>query len=289
MPALIAPGPPQERPVFLWAMRVSTALAVVAFTVMLAGNVTGLFDGGAGGGGQFDAPAASDEAQMESMVMESDDAIEEPEPEAMMARDPDIPPPSTPMMMGEPTAMPEPDAMPEPTATAEPQAMMEPTAIFEEEAAPEATATPAPQFALDEDAGELSESGARAEAADDAITFTLTGKDSDDVGAPELSPVPKATAVPVPTSTPAPTATPSPAPTTLPQPTATPRSAPTTAPEPTATFIRAPSDQDPIEEVEEGTGRVVLWLTTGLGALAAGLALGTIYLTVRRRRGVGSS
>ena len=34
--AVTAPTPPPERPVFLWAMRVSTALAVVAFTVMVA-------------------------------------------------------------------------------------------------------------------------------------------------------------------------------------------------------------------------------------------------------------
>ena len=49
--AVTAPTPPPERPVFLWAMRVSTALAVVAFTVMVAGNVTGLFEGGGGDGG----------------------------------------------------------------------------------------------------------------------------------------------------------------------------------------------------------------------------------------------
>ena len=32
---------------------------------------------------------------------------------------------------------------------------------------------------------------------------------------------------------------------------------------------------------------MVLGLMVGLGALAGALALGTIYLTVRRRRGVG--
>ena len=55
--AVTAPTPPPERPVFLWAMRVSTAMAVVAFTVMVAGNVTGLFEGGGGDG----ATAASED------------------------------------------------------------------------------------------------------------------------------------------------------------------------------------------------------------------------------------
>ena len=59
--AVTAPTPPPERPVFLRAMRVSTALAVVAFTVMVAGNVTGLFEGGGGDGEQAsDSPAASE-------------------------------------------------------------------------------------------------------------------------------------------------------------------------------------------------------------------------------------
>ena len=42
-------APQPERPVFLWAMRVSTAAAVVAFTVMVAGNVSGLWEGGKSG------------------------------------------------------------------------------------------------------------------------------------------------------------------------------------------------------------------------------------------------
>lgn len=299
------PEPTRERPVFLWAMRVSTALAVVGFTIMVAGNVTGLFDSGARDGGQFDAPAASDVPQTESMAMESDDVMNEPEPEAMMAPEPDLPPPSTPMM--EPAeVMDEPDAMPEPAAAPE------------AEAAPEATATPAPQFSLDEDASELSESGTRVEAADDSTGFSVSATDSDDAvyGTPSPSPEPGLAAeqVQVPTmsitatytdpdggdiqgqsslaqDTDAFTISPSP----KPQPIGTPFQTP--VPEPTKvsatkashapTATPFPWSQSDVEE--EGAGGIVLWLTTGLGALAAGLALATIYLTVRRRRGVGSS
>ena len=98
------PTPPPERPVFLWAMRVSTALAVVAFTVMVAGNATGLFGGGEGG-----RTPASESAQATAappyedsvMEMEPPPAPMEPEPETM--RDPTAapratmaPPPPTP-------------------------------------------------------------------------------------------------------------------------------------------------------------------------------------------------
>ena len=61
--AVTAPSPPPERPVLLWTMRVSTALAVVAFTVMVAGNVTGLFEGGGGDGGRA---ASEDETAYDS-------------------------------------------------------------------------------------------------------------------------------------------------------------------------------------------------------------------------------
>ena len=123
--AVTAPTPPPERPVFLWAMRVSTALAVVAFTVMVAGNVTGLFEGGGGDGEQAaDSPAAS-EPEPRDLMEESaatptaiPAGIMQPTPEAMMESEPDMIPKSTPMMMAERTATPEPEAMMEPTADA---------------------------------------------------------------------------------------------------------------------------------------------------------------------------
>ena len=111
--------PSPERPVFLWAMRVSTAVAAVAFTVMVAGNVSGLWEGGGGDGGR-PASAATPEpaAVMEYLPTAA------PHPTAMM-NEPD----SEAMMESGVTAM------PEPTATPEPDAMMEPTAVPEEESA----------------------------------------------------------------------------------------------------------------------------------------------------------
>ncbi len=250
--AVTVPAPPPERPVFLWTMRVSTALAVLAFTVMVAGNVTGLFEGGAGDGLEQRA-ASEDEFAYDSpefaptpmMEEESEDAMLPPTPEAMMETEPDIIPKSTPMMMPEPTAMPD-EAMEEPIPT---------PATQSEEAASDTT---------------VAVSAADDSAAADAPTLDV-----------ELEPT--ATAQPVPTSVPAPTATPRPRPTTAPTPrptlvpTATP--IPTPAPIPTPFAWTKSIDE---EDVEVG---LVLGLTVGLGVLAGGLALGTIYLTVRRRRG----
>ena len=94
-------------------------LAVVAFTVMVAGNVTGLWGGGGGDGEQAaDSPAAS-EPEPRDLMEESaatptaiPAGIMQPTPEAMMQAEPDMIPKSTPMMMSEPTAMMEFTAMP---------------------------------------------------------------------------------------------------------------------------------------------------------------------------------
>ena len=264
--AITAPIPPPERPVFLWTMRVSTALAVVAFTVMVAGNVTGLFEGGGDSEEQAsDSPAAS-EPEPRDLMEESaatptsiPAGIMQPTPEAMMQSEPDIIPKSTPMMMAERTATPEPEAMMEPTA-------------MPEEAREEPTATPKPQSDT-----------VASSASDDSLKYETT------ISVTE--PAPAATAMPEPTPTPAPTSTPRPRPTTaqMPSPTLMPRatSVPTmdfrTRPDPTPTpepWAWASSEED------DGGNRVVLGLEIGLGALAAALAMGTIYLTVRRRRGV---
>ena len=248
--AVTAPTPPPERPVLLWAMRVSTALAVVAFTVMVGGNVTGLFEGGGGDGEQAaDSPAAS-EPEPRDLMEESaatptaiPAGIMQPTPEAMMESEPDMIPKSTPMMMAERTATPEPEAM------------MEPTAVPDEEAA-----------------------------IDTSVTIS-EADDSSVAGAPILDPDP--------TTAPALTATPRPRPTTapIPSPTLMPRATPAptmdfrTRPDPTPT--PEPWAWASSEEKDDGGNGVVLGLEVGLGALAAALALGTIYLTVRRRRGVG--
>ncbi len=264
--AVTVPTPPPERPVLLWTMRVSTALAVVAFTVMVAGNVTGLFEGGGGDGEQAaDSPAAS-EPEPRDLMEESaatptaiPAGIMQPTPEAMMESEPDMIPKSTPMMMAERTATPEPEAMMEPTA-------------MPEEAREEPTATTKPQS-----------NTVASSASDDSLKYETTISVSE--------PAPAATAMPEPTPTPALTATPSPRPTTIPttSPTLMPRatSVPTmdfrTRPDLTPTpepWAWASSEQD------DGGNGVVLGLTIGLGVLAAGLAMGTIYLTVRRRRGV---
>ena len=264
--AVTAPTPPPERPVFLWAMRVSTALAVVAFTVMVAGNVTGLFEGGGGDGGEqaSDSPAAS-EPESRDLMEESaatptaiPAGIKQPTPEAMMEAEPDMIPKSTPMMMAERTATPEPEAM------------MEPTAV-PEEAREEPTATPKPQS--DTVASSVSDDSLKYE-----ITISVT------------EPAPVVTAMPEPT--PALTTTHRPRPTTAPIPRATlmPRATlvPTmdfrTRPDPTST--PEPWAWASSEEKDDGGNGVVLGLMVGLGTLAAALALGTIYLTVRRR-GVG--
>ena len=256
--AVTAPTPPPERPVLLWAMRVSTALAVVAFTVMVAGNVTGLFGGGGGDGGRaasedsmaYDSPAFSPTSTPAPMMMEDEpeDAMP-PTPEAMMQAEPDIIPKSTPMMMAESTAMMEFTAMPEPTA------------MPDEEAA-----------------------------IDTSVTIS-EADDSSIADAPLLDPGPTATPMPEPTPTPALTATPRPMPTTAPTP--SPTLMPTVTPVPTMDFRTRP-DPTPTPELwawasseeDDGGNGVVLGLTVGLGVLAGALALGTIYLTLRRRRGV---
>ena len=257
--AVTAPTPPPERPVLLWTMRVSTALAVVAFTVMVAGNVTGLFEGGSGDGGRatsedsmaYDSPDFSLTSTPALMMEDEPEDAMPPTPQAMMEAEPDIIPKSTPMMMAERTATPEPEAM------------MEPTAV-PEEAREEPTATPKPQSDT-----------VASSASDDSLKYEIT------ISVTEPAPV--VTAMPEPT--PALTATPRPRPTTVPTPSPTlaPRatSVPTPAPIPTPLAWARSSDVE-----EDGSG-VVLGLTVGLGALVAGLALGTIYLTVRRRRGVG--
>ena len=228
-----------ERPVFLWAMRVSTALAVVAFTVMVAGNVSGLWEGGGGDGGR-PASAATPEpaAVMEYLPTAA------PHPTAMMDE-----PDSEAMMESGVTAM------PEPTATPEPAPMMEPTAVPEEESA---------ELAFEDDMEE-------------------------DSAALDAAPEPTGTPVPVPTTAPIPTPLPSPTP--IPAPTATPTpeptSTPTAMPAPTAT--PGPRESTDGETEGEGGNGVALGLTIGLGVLAGALGLGTLYLTLRRRRGVGSS
>ena len=256
--AVAAPTPPPERPVLLWAMRVSTALAVVAFTVMVAGNVTGLFGGGSGDGEQAaDSPAAS-EPEPRDLMEESaatptaiPAGIMQPTPEAMMQAEPDIIPKSTPMIMAERTATPEPEAM------------MEPTAMPDEEAASDTSVTVS-------------------EAADRSVGNTPLPQ-------PTLAPV--ASAMPEPTPPPAPTSTPRPRPTTAPTP--SPTVMPTITSVPTMDFRTRPDPTPTPEpwawassEEDDGGNGVVLGLTVGLGALAGALALGTIYLTLRRRRGV---
>ncbi len=260
--AVTVPTPPPERPVFLWSMRVSTALAVVAFTVMVAGNVTGLFEGGAGDGLEqraasedefaYDSPEFVPTAAPTAMMEEEpEEAMLPPTPEAMMESEPDIIPKSTPMMMPEPTAEPE-EAMEEPTSTPAPQS---------EEADSDTPVILSPTDDGDTSVtASLSDEGAPA----DALTF-------------DYEPAPTATATRVPTSVPAPTAIPSPRPTTIPTPSPTP--VPTPAPIPTPLAWGGSIDE---EDDEVG---LVLGLTVGLGVLAGGLALGTIYLTVRRRRG----
>ena len=250
--AVTAPTPPPERPMFLWTMRVSTALAVVAFTVMVAGNVSGLFEGGGGDGGTaasedsiaYDSPALSPTSTPAPMVMEDEpeDAMP-PTPQAMMESEPDIIPKSTPMMILEQTATPE--------------ALMESADMPDEEAVSDTSVT-------------------ISEADDSSVADALL---------PQPTPASVATAMPEPTPAPALTATPRPRATAapIPSPTLVPKStpAPTPAPIPTPLAWARSSDVE-----EDGSG-VVLGLTVGVGALAAGLALGTIYLTVRRRRGVG--
>ena len=255
--AVTAPTLPPEKPVFLWAMRVSTALAVVAFTVMVAGNVTGLFEGGGGDGEQAADSLAASEPEPRDLMEESaatptaiPAGIMQPTPEAMMEAEPDIIPKSTPMMMAR-------TAMPEPTSTAIPGGIMEPTAM------PEPTEMP------DEEA-----------AFDTSVTIS-EADDSSAASAPLVDPGPTATAMPEPTSAPALTATPRPRPTSVPtpSPTLTPKSTPAPTPAPPTPFAWTRSIDD------EGGNGVVLGLEIGLGALAGALALGTIYLTVRRRRG----
>ena len=257
--AVTTPTLPPERPVFLWAMRVSTALAVVAFTVMVAGNVTGLFEGGGGDGEQAsDSPAAS-ESELRALMEPSESTptaapagIMQPTPEAMMESEPDIIPKSTPMMMPEPTAMMEFTAMPEPTA-------------MPDEALEIPTATPQPQ----------SDTATRS-TSEDSLNYEITTP----------IPTPVATAMPEPTPAPALTTTPMPRPTTapIPSPTLMPRATLVSTPAPIPT--PAPWQWAGSEEDEGGNG-VVLGLEIGLGVLAVGLAIGTIYLTLRRRRGVG--
>ena len=266
--AVTAPTPPPERPVFLWAMRVSMALAVVAFTIMVAGNVTGLFEGGGGDGGTaasedemaYDSSSFSATATPAPMMEEdSAEAMLPPTPEAMMESEPDIIPKSTPMMMAERTATPEPEAMMEPTA-------------MPEEAREEPTATPKPQSDT-----------VASSASDDSLKYETT------ISVTEPAPV--VTAMPEPTPAPALTATPRPTTAPIPSPTLMPRTTPAptmdfrTRPDPTPT--REPWAWASSEEENNGGNGVVLGLEIGLGALAAALALGTLYLTVRRRRGVG--
>ena len=245
-PATVAaPTPPPERPVLLWAMRVSTALAVVAFTVMVAGNVTGLWGGGGGDGEQAaDSPAAS-EPEPRDLMEESaatptaiPAGIMQPTPEAMMESEPDMIPKSTPMMLAEPTAM------------------IELTAMPDEEAASDTSVTVS-------------------EAADRSVGNTPL---------PQPTLAPGATAMPEPTPPPAPTSTPRPRPTAAP--TRSPTLMPTVTPVPTLAPIPTPFAWARSIDEEEGGNGAVLGLTVGLGALAAALALGTIYLTLRRRRGV---
>ena len=261
--AVAAPTPLPERPVLLWTMRVSTAMAVVAFTVMVAGNVTGLFEGGGGDGEQAADSQAASEPEPRDLMEESaatptaiPAGIMQPTPEAMMEAEPDIIPKSTPMMMAERTATPEPEAMMEPTA-------------MPEEAREEPTATPKPQSDT-----------VASSASDDSLKYEIT------ISVTEPAPV--VTAMPEPT--PALTATPRPRPTTVPTPSPTlmPRATPVptmdfrTRPDPTPTpepWAWASSEQE-----NNGGNGVVLGLEIGLGALAAALALGTLYLTMRRRR-----
>ena len=245
-------SPRGERPVFLWAMRVSTALAVVAFTVMVAGNVSGLWESGGlgeddgGGIATSNLEMASDSPDFEPTAMP--DAMME-EPESAMQAEPDFPPRSTPMLMPEPTTMLEPTPAPE---------------AMTEESAPE------PTRAL------------RAEEMADAMEEDDSA-DSDAVPESIATPMPAPTATPVPT--PLPTATLRPAPTATPLPTPDPTAISTAVPSPEPT----PLSWTGTDEVEEGNGGrgIVVGLTIGLGVLAGALGLGTLYLTLKRRRGVG--
>lgn len=153
-------GPQPERPFLLWTMRASTALAAAAFTVMLAGSVTGLWGGG---GSEEEGGTAASGVEMAY----------------------DIP-------VFEPTALPLELAMEDAAEESLPvsEAMMD----AESEVTPEPAGAPAP------------------------MPRTSTGGD-----------------------------------------------------------------------MEDGGGKVVTGLTIGVGGLAVGLGLGTLYLTLRRRRGVGSS
>lgn len=238
-----APVPEPERPIFLWAMRISTALAVVAFTIMVAGSASGLWDDGeqsqdSPATSAFDAEMASDAPDFSPT---SAPAPMMDEPEAAMQAEQDFPPRSTPMVMTEPTPASE--------------AMME-------ESAPE----PAPAMP------------------DEVAADALMGDDS---AAREASPEATATPLPVPTTalvaTPLPTPTPRPAPTATATPTPEPTPTPTTGPAPEPTSQPWTGTE---EEIEGGRWEgVVLGLTIGLGALAGVLSLGTLYLTLRRRRG----
>ena len=175
------------------------------------------------------------------------------EPDAAM---PDRPRPQA-MMESEPDMIPKstPMMMAERTATPEPEAMMEFTAMPDEEAA-----------------------------IDTSVTIS-EADDSSVAGAPILDPDP--------TTAPALTATPRPRPTTapIPSPTLMPRATPAptmdfrTRPDPTPT--PEPWAWASSEEKDDGGNGVVLGLEVGLGALAAALALGTLYITVRRRRVAG--
>ena len=265
--AVTAPTPPPERPVLLWAMRVSTAMAVVAFTVMVAGNVTGLFGGGGGDGGTaasedemaYDSSSFSATATPAPMMEEdSAEAMLPPTPEAMMESEPDIIPKSTPMMMAERTATPEPEAM------------MEPTAV-PEEAREEPTATPKPQS--DTVASSASDDSLKYE-----TTISVTEPALVVTAMPEPTPALTTTHRPRPTTAPIPRATLMPRATLVPTMDFRTRPDPTSTPEPWAWASS--------EEKDDGGNGVVLGLMVGLGTLAAALALGTIYLTVRRR-GVG--
>ena len=244
------PAPEPERPVFLWAMRVSTALAVVAFTIMVAGNVSGLWDvvgvseDEGRGKAASEAEMASDSPDFSPTAMP--DAMME-EPDAAMQAQPDFPPLSTPMLMPEPTGMLEP--------TPTPEAMME-----------ESATEPTSAMSGEETAEVLEE--------DDSAARTSA---PDPIATPVPAPTASSVQTPLPSPTPRPTPTASPTPTPAPTPTATP------SPEP---MPLAWTGTDGVVEDEEGGG-VVLGLTIGLGVLAGALALGTLHLTLKRRRGVG--
>ena len=250
----VVPAPDPERPVFLWAMRVSTAVAVVAFTVMVAGNVSGLWEGG---GGETGAPAASeppfeaafDASMVTAMPMpsESEEMVEEGSEDGM--------PPPTPEAMME----------------SEPEMALEPTAM----PMPESTAVPDEESAEAAFVDEVEEDSA-------ALAATLE---------PTSTPVPTPTVAPLPTPLASPAPKPTPTATALPTPEPTPT--PTVVPTPTPTVISTPEPTpSPRAGIDEGAGGdggggVLLGLTIGLGVLAGALGIGTLFLTLRRRRGVG--